>query len=310
MGTHAKHPFVQSLHSNGHTHTGQAFQLKVSGKQNGAALRLLASAVWLAIVLPSPCAQTRCVIAVKHVDFWKVQSGNLSLKKVFASICLWNTWWLFIHKVCNLERQRNGVVECCVELLVIVHHFCHVRNLKVLWAGKFWAAQKDLLYLERGPERYVLAWSVSRAFSTIDGVETHSTRMLRWATPGLVSVYTYSCVQQRLQTLTTASICMKSDVLASYNSAQVVFYRQQAIAPHARAGTPRKYPTATIPHVYTSNNKWCLLTCGSYYIYSSEWYYLPGSEPSLLQLLVTDWSADKLWQVFNVDTGGRKVHTM
>lgn len=47
------------------THTGQAFQLKVSGKQNGAALRLLASAVWLAIVLHNPCVQRRCVIPVK-----------------------------------------------------------------------------------------------------------------------------------------------------------------------------------------------------------------------------------------------------
>lgn len=83
MGTHAKHPFVQSLHSNRHTHThtGQAFQPKVSGKQNGAALRLLASAVWLAIVLHSLCAQRRCAIAVKQVDYRKVQSGNLSFKK-------------------------------------------------------------------------------------------------------------------------------------------------------------------------------------------------------------------------------------
>lgn len=66
----------------------------------------------------------------------------------------------------------------CVELIVIVNHFRHLRTL-VLWAGKFWAAQKEALYLERGPERYVLAWSESRAFSIIDGEETHSTRNLR-----------------------------------------------------------------------------------------------------------------------------------
>ena len=76
----------------------------------------------------------------------------------------------------------------CVTLLVIVNRFCHLRTY-LLWAGKFWAAQKEALYLARGPERYVLAWSVSTAFSTIDREGTHSTRKLRRATPRLVSVY-------------------------------------------------------------------------------------------------------------------------
>ncbi len=89
--------FSHSTVTDTHTHTGQAFQLKVSGKQNGAALRLLASAVWLAIVLHSLRAQRRCVIAVKHVDFWKVQSGNLNLKKRPKSLYLCNTRELFTY---------------------------------------------------------------------------------------------------------------------------------------------------------------------------------------------------------------------
>lgn len=104
----------------------------------------------------------------------------------------------------------------------IVNHFCHVGNFKVLRAGTFWAAQKDLLYLERGPERYVLAWSGSRAFSTIDGEETHSTRKLRWETPGLVSVYTYSYdVPRRLQTTSTTALLWLHLISSSSNSAQV-----------------------------------------------------------------------------------------
>lgn len=39
-------------------------------------------------------------------------------------------------------------------------------------AGNFKAAQKDVLYLERGPERYALAWRVSSAFSATDGEDT------------------------------------------------------------------------------------------------------------------------------------------
>ena len=53
--------FSHSTVTHTHTNAGRAIQLKVSGKQNGAALRLLASAVWLAIVLYNPCAQRRCV---------------------------------------------------------------------------------------------------------------------------------------------------------------------------------------------------------------------------------------------------------
>lgn len=59
-----------------------------------------------------------------------------------------------------------------VESPVVDNHFCHVKSIKVWRPGTFWAAQKDVLYLERGPGRYVLAWSVSRAFSTIDREET------------------------------------------------------------------------------------------------------------------------------------------
>lgn len=66
-----------------------------------------------------------------------------------------------------------------VGLLIPLNNFCHVKNLHLLQAGRFWAAPKDLLYLERGPERYVLAWRMSRAFSIIDGEETRSTRMLQ-----------------------------------------------------------------------------------------------------------------------------------
>lgn len=166
------------------------------------------------------------------------------------------------------------VLQNAVLNYVLLFTISVMLRTSVLWAGKFWAAQKDLLYLERGPERYVLAWSVSRAFSTIDGEETHSTRMLRRATPGLVSVHAYSCVQQRLETLSTCLTPheIRQTELLQFSSGVflLVFYRQQAIAPHARARTPCKYPTATIPHVHPSNNKWCLLTCGSYYIYSSE----------------------------------------
>lgn len=55
---------------------------------------------------------------------------------------------------------------------------CHMRTQRVGYygAGNFKAAQKNVLYLERGPERYALAWRVSSAFSTIDGEETYSTR--------------------------------------------------------------------------------------------------------------------------------------
>lgn len=79
--------FSHSTVTDTHTQTGQAFQPKVSGKQNGAALRLLASAVWLAIVPHSLCAQRRCAIAVKQVDYRKVQSGNLSFKKGQRDLC-------------------------------------------------------------------------------------------------------------------------------------------------------------------------------------------------------------------------------
>lgn len=45
--------------------------------------------------------------------------------------------------------------------------------------------RKMFLYLERGPERYALAWRVSSTFSTIDGEETCSTRTFRRATQGI-----------------------------------------------------------------------------------------------------------------------------
>lgn len=84
-------------------------------------------------------------------------------------------------------RRENGAING-LELPIIVNHFL----FKHYGAGTFWAAQGKL-YLERGPERYVLAWSVSRAFSTTDGEETCLKRMLRRATPGFVFVYRYNC---------------------------------------------------------------------------------------------------------------------
>lgn len=76
--------------------------------------------------------------------------------------------------------------------MAAVSYICHVKGLNSLQAGRFWASQKDLLYLERGPQRYVLAWSVWSD-------RTHSTRMLRTATPE--TVYMDSCHMKQLKLL-------------------------------------------------------------------------------------------------------------
>lgn len=60
-GTGAEHAFVRPLRSSRH-------RLNVSGKQNRAALRLLASAVWR-LYVAAPCAQRRRVRAVKRARF-------------------------------------------------------------------------------------------------------------------------------------------------------------------------------------------------------------------------------------------------
>lgn len=62
----------------------------------------------------------------------------------------------------------------------------------------------------------------------------------------------------------------------------------------------------------TSNNKWCVLTCGSYYICSSEWYYLPGREPFLTCHYSGFWKPAhvKLWQVFQRLHKRQNVHTI
>lgn len=65
----AEHPLLFNSYTHSHT---EAPQLKVCGKQNRAPLRLLASAVWLTIVLPSQRAHRRW----HHQDFWKIQKGN------------------------------------------------------------------------------------------------------------------------------------------------------------------------------------------------------------------------------------------
>lgn len=73
--------------------------------------------------------------------------------------------------LCHGFRCRKGNpclrAQCITTLTVAIDHL----TAKVLRAGKFGASQKDVLNLERGPKRYVLARSVCRAFCKIDGWE-------------------------------------------------------------------------------------------------------------------------------------------
>lgn len=130
------------------THTGQAVQLKVSGKQNRAALRLLASAVWLAIVLRNPCAQRRCVVAVKHVDFQRVRTGNLGFKRGdfiyrkcvdYSYRCDFERYKLFDNGQCD---RLSTIPDSTHQLSLFLVSFLLRAYYR---AGTFPAAQKDVL---------------------------------------------------------------------------------------------------------------------------------------------------------------------
>lgn len=151
VATHAKTSFCSVTHTHTHNHTGRALQLKVSGKQNGAALRLLASAVWLAIV-QLVCSETAC----DRCQTCGLLEGSEREPRVSEG----DKATRATH--CPHRRGRPfGEMSPAFTL----------KSLKLLQPGKCWAAQKDDLYLERGPGRYVLAWSVSGATSIIDGEE-------------------------------------------------------------------------------------------------------------------------------------------
>lgn len=71
-----KHPFVPSLHGNGHT--AGLLLLKESGKQNRAGPCVLTSTVWSHLdSTEGQHTQGRCVSAVKH-GHCKVHDGTLS----------------------------------------------------------------------------------------------------------------------------------------------------------------------------------------------------------------------------------------
>lgn len=116
----------------------------------------------------------------KTGDFGKVQSWELYSKKAkVTSVDL-------IYQMCRLEEKMEPLTVLNYPLLLTTFY------LSITEQARF-GLHRGKLYLERGPERYVLAWSASRAFSTTDGEETCLKRMLRRATPGFVFVYRYNC---------------------------------------------------------------------------------------------------------------------
>lgn len=153
----------------------------VCGKQSGAALHLLASAVWFAIVLHNLCAQGRCVVTVKKRGLWEGSDLETLFKKGQSDLCC-----ALIYQTCRLEEKIEPSMVLNYPLLLTTFY------LSITEQARF-GLHRGKLYLERGPERYVLAWSMSRAFSTTDGEETSLKRMLRRATPGFVFVYRYNC---------------------------------------------------------------------------------------------------------------------
>lgn len=195
------------------------------------------------------------------------------------------------------------------ELLVVVNHFCHVKNSKVLQPGKFWAAQKVVLYLERGPGRYVLAWSVSRAFSTIDGEETldKNAQMSNTGSREGLHIQPWLVeIKGRLQTVLTAAwLCMKSHALTSYATLQTASSCPTGNMLGLHLNTqqlPSPPPCLHFQQQMVSSHLWLSLHLLKWVIPPS-WKWA-SSYLSLLQLLVADWSSDELWQVFNVDTRG------
>lgn len=76
-----------------------------------------------------------------------------------------------VYQMCRLEEKMEPLTVLNYPLSLTTFYLSITEQARFgLHMGK--------LYLERGPERYVLAWSASRAFSTTDGEETCLKRML------------------------------------------------------------------------------------------------------------------------------------
>lgn len=76
-----------------------------------------------------------------------------------------------VYQMCRLEEKMEPLTVLNYPLSLTTFY------LSITEQARF-GLHRGKLYLERGPERYVLAWSASRAFSTTDGEETCLKRML------------------------------------------------------------------------------------------------------------------------------------
>lgn len=131
--------------------------------------------------------------------------------------------------------------------------------------------------------------------------KTHiQTRTCRWATPRLMSVYTCSWDVKKSSMLN----CNTSFHYPCH--CYQLFFKGSMLLTYKHVSG---YPQFPLTNVYTSNNKWCLLTYGSSHVLlCSEWRcHLPGSKPVVIRHYCGYWWP--AWAQIGCDRCLKLIHT-